>query len=171
MQQQFTIDWVPVIQFVVFTIISCPPNFLWQSYLESTFPATHLVPSTAAVKAAGSSDERELDREQKLNKILEPKLSITNTVIKFSLDQTFGASINTFLFSLVFAGFKGASLEQALQIARQDFWGLMSAGWTLWPFISAINFAVVKKVETRNLVGGLAGMAWTIYLSLCASDS
>ena len=25
----YTIDWVPVFQFIVFTIVNCPPNFLW----------------------------------------------------------------------------------------------------------------------------------------------
>jgi protein Mpv17 len=157
--------------FVVYTIINCPPNFLWQTYLESAFPSTHLVPSTSAVKAAAASNEKELDREQKSHEILEPKLSLSNAIIKFVLDQTVGAAVNTLLFSLVFAGFKGASLEQAVQITKQDFWGLMSAGWKLWPLVSAVNFTVVKSVETRNLVGSLAGMGWNIYLSLCAGDS
>jgi hypothetical protein len=56
-------------------------------------------------------------------------------------------------------------------VGRQDFWPLMSAGWKLWPLVSAVNFTVVKSVETRNLVGSLAGMAWNVYLSLCAGDS
>lgn len=142
-----------------------------QTYLESSFPSTHLVPSTSALQAAAASNEKELDREEKTHEILEPKLSIPNTIIKFVLDQTIGAAVNTLLFSLVFAGFKGASLEQAVQIARQDFWGLMSAGWTLWPLVSAVNFTLVKSVATRNLVGSVAGMAWNVYLSLCAGDS
>lgn len=142
-----------------------------QSYLESAFPSTHLVPSTSAISAAASSNEKELDREQKSHEILEPKLSFPNTIIKFTLDQTVGAGVNTLLFSLVFAGFGGANTEQAVQICKQDFWGLMSAGWKLWPLVSAINFTAVKSVQTRNLVGSLAGMAWNIYLSLIAGDS
>lgn len=165
------IEWVPAIQFVIFTIINCPPNFLWQSYLESAFPSTYLVPSAAALAAAASSNEKELDREEKTHELLEPKLSIRNTVVKFLLDQTIGAAVNTLLFSLVFAGFKGANLEQAVQIARQEFWPLMAAGWRLWPLVSAVNFTVVKSVQTRNLVGSLAGVAWNVYLSLCAGES
>ena len=59
-------------------------------------------------------------------------------------------------------------MEQAVQICGQDFWGLMGAGWRLWPLVSAVNFTLVKSVETRNLVASLAGMGWNIYLSLCA---
>jgi len=62
-------------------------------------------------------------------------------------------------------------MEQAVQLTQQDFWPLMSAAWKLWPLVSAVNFTVVKSVETRNLVGSLAGMAWNVYLSLCAGDS
>jgi hypothetical protein len=129
-----------------------------QSFLESSFPSTYLVPSTSAISAAASSNEKELDREQ-------------NTIIKFTLDQTIGAAVNTLLFSLVFAGFRGADMAQATQIAKQDFWGLMSAGWKLWPLVSAINFTLVKSVQTRNLVGSLAGMGWNVYLSLVAGES
>jgi protein Mpv17 len=142
-----------------------------QSFLESSFPSTYLVPSTSAISAAASSNEKELDREQKSDEILEAKLSIPNTIIKFTLDQTIGAAVNTLLFSLVFAGFRGADMAQATQIAKQDFWGLMSAGWKLWPLVSAINFTLVKSVQTRNLVGSLAGMGWNVYLSLVAGES
>jgi len=75
------------------------------------------------------------------------------------------------MFSFVFAGFQGADFRQAIQISRQDFWALMSAGWKLWPAISLINFTVVKSVEKRNLVGALAGMVWNVYLSLVAGGS
>jgi len=79
--------------------------------------------------------------------------------------------VNNFMFSLVFAGFQGADFQQAIQISRQDFWGLLSAGWKLWPAVSLINFTVVKSVEKRNLVGALAGMVWNIYLSLVTGGS
>ena len=68
----------------------------------------------------------------------------------------------------MFAGFNGATLEQAVQIAKQEFWPLMAAGWKLWPAVSLLNFTVVRSVDTRNLVGALAGMLWNVYLSLVA---
>lgn len=144
-------------------------NHARQTYLESTFPSTRLVPSASAISAASHNNEKELDREQKADEILEPQLHVPNTIAKFLLDQTIGAAVNTLLFSLVFAGFNGATLEQATQLARQDFWGLIQAGWKLWPLVSALNFTVVKSVKTRNLVGSLAGMVWNVYLSLVAN--
>lgn len=139
-----------------------------QTYLESAFPSTHLVPSNAALRAASQNNEKELDREQTSHEILESKLHIPNTISKFALDQTIGAAANTLMFSFVFAGFSGANFEQAVQISKQEFWPLMVAGWKLWPLVSFVNFTVVKSVQRRNLVGGLAGMVWNVYLSLVA---
>jgi protein Mpv17 len=50
--------------------------------------------------------------------------------------------------------------------AKGEYWGLMTAGWKLWPLVSLISFSVVKSVEGRNLLGSLAGLFWGIYLSL-----
>jgi hypothetical protein len=66
------------------------------------------------------------------------------------------------------AAFKGSHWPLAVQIAKQEFWPLMRAGWTLWPVISVLNYTVVKSVQIRSLIGNLAGMGWNIYLSLFA---
>lgn len=50
--------------------------------------------------------------------------------------------------------------------AQEEFWPMMQAGWKLWPMVSLLNFAVFKSVESRSLVGGIAGLIWGIYLSL-----
>ncbi|PBP28204.1 Mpv17/PMP22 family protein [Diplocarpon rosae] len=109
---------------------------------------------------------KELDREEKTKEMLESKLSIKNTLIKFLLDQTIGATINTLLFSLAFAGFRGADYTEAVQVATEEFWPVMRAGWTLWPAVSFANYALIKSVEGRALMGSLAGMGWGVYLSL-----
>ena len=44
----------------------------------------------------------------------------------------------------------------------------MKAGWKLWPAVSMLNFTVVRSVTARQLVGNLAGMGWSVYLSLVA---
>jgi protein Mpv17 len=137
-----------------------------QSFLENSFPSTYLVPSSSAIRAASTSDEKELDREEKTHEILEPKLSIPNTITKFLFDQSLGAAVNTLLFSLAFAGFNGADYKEAWVIAAEEFWPLMTAGWKLWPLVSVTNYAFVKSVEGRALVGSLAGMGWGIYVSL-----
>lgn len=66
----------------------------------------------------------------------------------------------------MFAGFRGAGYTEAVAVAREEFWPLVRAGWKLWPWVSLLNFAVVKSVEGRTLVGSLAGMGWGVYLSL-----
>jgi len=54
--------------------------------------------------------------------------------------------------------------------SKVDFWPVLTAGWRLWPFVSVVNFVFVKKVETRNLIGALAGVVWGIYMSLVAAQ-
>lgn len=183
MQLPFSIDWKPVIQFMIFTGLNTPPNFIWylphypscdiginniyrQSYLESTFPSNKLVPSNAAINAASQNNEKELDREQKTSEILESKLSKRNTFAKFALDQTLGAGVNNVIFLLAFGGLSGKTWDQSVQSVHNEFWPLIFAGWKLWPLVSFFNFAIIKSVEMRNLVGCLAGMGWGIYLSL-----
>lgn len=42
------------------------------------------------------------------------------------------------------------------------------AGWKLWPAVSLLSFVGLRTVESRTLVGSLAGMGWGVYLSLVA---
>ncbi|KAJ4066232.1 hypothetical protein NW756_010845 [Fusarium oxysporum] len=178
------IDWIPVFQFLLFNVICTPPNFYWQDFLESTFPAH----PDKAPKAKDSKDAKKT----------QPKLSIRNTLIKFFLDQTAGAAVNTLLFSMYTHALRSAiqpapvitSLAKAItywtspgtldfgrvdwtavwEAAKVDFAPLIFAGWKLWPAVSIVNFAAVKTVEGRNLVGALAGVVWGIYMSLVAAQ-
>ncbi|PSS21870.1 hypothetical protein M430DRAFT_117812 [Amorphotheca resinae ATCC 22711] len=160
--EQFIIDFSQVGQFLAFAVLNNPPNFLWQTYLEHAFPST--------IQAAPRDNKAEVERKEKGATPPEPQLSIPNTIIKFILDQTIGAVFNTLIFSIVFAGFGGASFEQAVEIAKQDFWGLMWASWKLWPLVSFVNYALLKSVQSRQLVSGLANVAWGVYLSLVAGS-
>ncbi|RCI08721.1 hypothetical protein L249_4764 [Ophiocordyceps polyrhachis-furcata BCC 54312] len=163
-----SIDWIPVLQFLLFNIVSTPPNFLWQEFLESTYPR----------KNNGS-------------------LSIYNTMVKFALDQTIGALVNTLLFSIFIHALQDAmahaphmeSLPAAaayfmkpgavnltrvdalaiLDAAKRDFWPVVVTGLKFWPAVSLINFSFVKTVATRNLVGASAGVVWGIYMSTVAA--
>ncbi|KAF4971494.1 hypothetical protein FZEAL_9837, partial [Fusarium zealandicum] len=128
----------------------------------------------------------------------QPRLSIRNTAIKFLLDQTLGAAVNTLLFSTYTHALRAAlhpapvitSLPKAIyfwtqpgtldfsrvdwsvvwEAAKADFYPLVAAGWKLWPAVSLVNFAAVKTVEGRNLVGALAGVVWGIYMSMVAAQ-
>lgn len=133
--------------------------------------------------------------------MVEPKLNITNTVIKLVLDQTVGAAANTFLFSLFIHSIQAAmprplgtplsnpdkSLQYLLtrgaidygkvnwahvvENSQGEFFSILVAGWKLWPFVSLINFAFIKSIEGRNLVASIAGVAWGIYMSLMAAQA
>ncbi|KAI1079596.1 Mpv17/PMP22 family protein [Whalleya microplaca] len=198
-ETSLVIDWVPVFQFVLYSFINVPPNFLWQDLLESAFPAYHMSPTPDAIASAVANDEKALEREEKEGKLVEPKLNIKNTAIKMVLDQTIGAAINTFLFSLFMHSIQaamtrplGAPLsnpDQSIRYlttrgaidygkvdwlgvvarSRAEFFPLLVAGWGVWPFVSLINFAFVKSIEGRNLVTSLAGVGWGVYVSLVAA--
>ncbi|OBT42382.1 hypothetical protein VE00_06449 [Pseudogymnoascus sp. WSF 3629] len=166
----YTISWTPVLHFIIYTALNCPPNFLWQQLLESLFPSRTLRPSPAAIAAASSNDDKELDSEEATHSIVEPRLNGRNTVLKFLIDQSAGGAANTVAFIMIMAGLRGASWEEAWNLVQFEFWPLMVAGARLWPLVSLINFTVLESVESRNLLGSLAGMAWGVYLSLEAAS-
>jgi hypothetical protein len=58
--------------------------------------------------------------------------------------------------------------DHAVAKSRAELLPILKAGWMFWPFVSVLNFAVIKDVPTRNLVGSLAGVAWGVYMSLFA---
>ena len=142
--------------------------------------------------SAAAGNEKELDKEAKQGRLVEPQLNVGNTLIKTLLDQTLGAFVNTWLFSLCMNSIKASMAHrppyahQSLEFlasgnafdyanvdfnlvvahARADFWSIVRAGWMFWPFVSLFNFAFVKSVEMRNLLGSLAGVAWGVYMSL-----
>lgn len=150
-------------------VISCLNNLFFksnharQSYLEKIFPSYKVCLSTSTVHKNQQNPGKKPDLKAKQN------FSLLNTFMKFGLDQTIGASINTIIFSIVMSMLKGAGLGEATEIAARDFWPVMTAGWKLWPAISVYNFGFVKTVEGRTMIGGIAGMAWGIYLSLIKS--
>ncbi|KAK0633092.1 hypothetical protein B0T14DRAFT_505829 [Immersiella caudata] len=175
------ISYPPIFQFFLFALLSTPPNFLWQEFLESSFPAFHIAPTSAAVASASASNEDELEEEAKTGRLVEPKLNKGNTAIKTLLDQTLGAAVNTMMFSLFMHGIRMAMVGETGEIrmervvwgvvmdrASSEFWGILKAGWAFWPWVSLVNFCFLEKVESRNLVGSLAGLGWGVYMSLFA---
>ena len=78
-----SLDYVTLLRFVVFSLLATPPNILWQQYLEDKFPANFV-------------DEK---GKKKLHK--------GNTAMKFMLDQTLGAILNSYLFIAGIGALKG----------------------------------------------------------------
>ena len=125
------------------------------------------------------------------------KLSVRNTAIKMLLDQTLSATFNTLLFSVFNRSLRAAmgdapaehsifkamadwnspgaidfgrvDLAEVWQMAKDEFWPIFRAGWALWPAVGIVNYTLVKTIQGRNLVGGLAGITWATYMSMVAS--
>ncbi|CAK7232587.1 hypothetical protein SBRCBS47491_008322 [Sporothrix bragantina] len=165
-------DWVAVLKFVIFAFIMTPPNVIWQTFLEDSLPGKRKAP----VSEKGGK--------------LKESLNIPNTIIKTLLDQSFGSCVNTFMFCAYMAVWDLFVVQRALEdqpldaavlgglvtaaVASRvssDFVPFMKAGWRFWPWVSLGNFALVSDVATRNLVGGLAGIAWGVYVNLFAAGS
>jgi protein Mpv17 len=45
----------------------------------------------------------------------------------------------------------------------------MVAGWKVWPLVALVNYTMVRTVQGRSLVGGLAGLGWDVSVSLVAA--
>jgi protein Mpv17 len=147
---------------VLFAILSTPPNVIWQSWLESKFPGY--------TSSAPTSDKELSKKHNSKGTVSDQKsLDIKNTAIKFALDQTLGAAVNTLLFIAGIDLLRGRSVEVAWSDCREGLWPLMFAGWKLWPMVSIINFALVP-LEYRIVVGSTVGLFWGVYLSLMSSS-
>ncbi|KIV90906.1 hypothetical protein PV10_05508 [Exophiala mesophila] len=144
-QRPLGVSLRPFLQFVLFTIISCPPNILWQDFLEDKFPGYTYDVSTGT---------KSLDK--------------ANTARKFLFDQTLAAFINTLAFVGAMAAFKGKSLHGIQRELERDVVPLMISGWKLWPLVSIINFTLIP-VDRRVILGSVVGLFWGIYLSLFAA--
>lgn len=83
-QKPFSFDVSTFVFFLVWTIVSCPPNTFWQIFLEEKYPA-----SKHDVKTG------------------EKSLSKSNTIRKFLMDQSFGATINTVGYIAALAAWRG----------------------------------------------------------------
>jgi protein Mpv17 len=140
-QEEYTLNLVPIMHFVIFTLLSCPPNFAFQAYLEEKFPGYTL----------GIDGTRSLSKQ--------------NTARKLLLDQTLAAAINTFAFIAAMAAFKGKDRNTIMRECRRDVWPLMVNGWKVWPLVAIFNFTFVP-VHRRIIVASIFGLFWGIYLSL-----
>ncbi|KAG6066759.1 hypothetical protein E4U32_005406 [Claviceps aff. humidiphila group G2b] len=196
-QTTLEVDWIPVFQFLIFSIISTPPNFIWQDYLESTFPARN-PPSPPPPAATHPQKPSQKPALKKTSEQQQQPLNVRNTLTKFFLDQTLGATLNTLLFSLYIHSihmamphaprltsftkaasywispgvidFSAVDTRLVLQAALAEFWTIVSAGIKLWPAVSLLNYTLVRTVEGRSLVGCVAGLGWGVYMSMMAAQ-
>lgn len=191
-QSPYAIDIRELMIFMAFSVISCPPNYLWQTWLEASFPGyaeslsssekEKLMDDTVVGKSTTTSSEKPGLRSRNGEKgaitaasspspdKVKKKLSIRNTIVKFLLDQSIGAAVNTVMFIMGIAMLRGQSLEAGWEETKTGFWPLVFAGQKLWPLVSIISLTLVP-VEQRMVFGSIIGVGWGIFLSLVGSKS
>lgn len=100
-EQKFTVDVSSFFMFMLIAIVMTPPNYLYQKYLEDSFPARIPLdsdPKTSDGRGGGGEVVPKYGRD---------RLSKTNTVVKFCLDQSLGAMANTAGFILLVGLLRG----------------------------------------------------------------
>lgn len=99
-------DALTFFHFVLFSVLNTPPNYMWQLWMEEKFPGM-AKKNVSAVEKQTSSGDAKLDEKE--------NLSITNTIIKFLLDQSIGAIYNTAFFIAVINLLRGATYAQTAE--------------------------------------------------------
>lgn len=92
-----------ILRFVVYTALVTPPNYKWQEFLERKWPSRKPINES-------SSDLKSSQKQSK--DVAKDRLSLTNTAVKFLLDQSLSAPINTLAFIYLMGGMTFQSNSQ-----------------------------------------------------------
>ncbi|KAH6724283.1 hypothetical protein BKA61DRAFT_27059 [Leptodontidium sp. MPI-SDFR-AT-0119] len=151
-QKLFSFDVIDILRSAILGAITTPPNFLWQNFLEKKFPSKKEIVQEESKKSDLIENE-------------EGRLSKTNTVAKFFLDQTIGCWLNTLAFLLLFGFLKGKGVLEIENEVRGGFWSMVFSSYRFWPLVTLTNLILVPPSQ-RILVGNLAGLVWGIFVNL-----
>ncbi|THY31205.1 hypothetical protein D6D00_02346 [Aureobasidium pullulans] len=167
-----TISAADFLRFVIFTLLTAPPNYLWQHTLERVFPGRKPIDSTKTVLPRYEIREHdELLGEDVLQQEEEfgTKLDWKNTMIKWFVDcMTLGALLNTAAFLILMGIMKGRSPGEIGTALRTDTFPIIYASYKIWPSASIVNFALIP-VEKRIVFLSAVGLVWGVFLSLTAA--
>ncbi|THW35675.1 hypothetical protein D6D25_05173, partial [Aureobasidium pullulans] len=159
-QAPTTISAADFLRFVIFTLLTAPPNYLWQHALERVFPGRKPIDSTKTVLPRYEIREHdELLGEDvlQLEEEIETKLDWKNTMIKWFVDcMTLGALLNTAAFLILMGIMKGRSPGEIETALRTDTFPIIYASYKIWPLASIVNFALIpveKRIVFLSAVG------------------
>lgn len=99
-------------RFVFFTLTNAPLNWLWQQFLERSFPGypTSSRVSKQDLEKGGIAKSGTIQGQE--GRITKPKLNLRNTFIKWFVDcMCLGALFNTVSFLVMMGLMKGESFE------------------------------------------------------------
>lgn len=171
----FVFDRILFTQYVVMVIICAPLNYLWQAWLERTFPGWTVASRDAKGMELVSReqrrgiDERLLEAGQgSVNGI--PKVRRWDNIAKkwFTDCIVFGALFNTLAFLILMGIMKGKSVEQIVLDVRNETLGIIWNSYKVWPIANFISTTYVP-VERRIVFLSGCGLIWNIYMSLVAA--
>ncbi|CEI68440.1 hypothetical protein FVEN_g5401 [Fusarium venenatum] len=174
-----SLDIIQLLRFVVLTLMTAPPNYHWQAFLERKFPA---YPSGRRpnldrlndLEMQPGQDAPELkegyeERLAQINKDREPKFSTRNTLTKWFVDCiTAGAIMNTIAFLIIMGLLKGQGGSQIWSNIKTETIPIIVAGYKIWPIASIISFTFIP-VHRRIVFLSFIGLLWGIYMSLVAA--
>ncbi|THV72296.1 hypothetical protein D6D27_09644 [Aureobasidium pullulans] len=171
-QAPTTVSAADFLRFVIFTLLTAPPNYLWQHALERVFPGRKPIDSTKTVLPRYEIREHdELLGEDvlQLEEEIETKLDWKNTMIKWFVDcMTLGALLNTAAFLILMGIMKGRSPGEIGTALRTDTFPIIYASYKIWPLASIVNFALIP-VEKRIVFLSAVGLVWGVFHSLTAA--
>lgn len=112
---------IQLARFVLLTIVTAPPNYVWQQYLERTFPAYARSVAGDAANGDGHNLEKGGVGQDGLGRDAgsKPKLNMRNTMTKWFMDCiVLGAILNTVAFLILMGLMKGQTLDMIGQTVR-----------------------------------------------------
>lgn len=125
---------------LIYTLLSTPPNFWWQEYLEKIFPGY----TVGKVKVDDGGEGVEVEK----------KLNVANTLIKLVLDQTVASIINVVAyigFTRLLSGVPAVECLHAVRKVRSMFLRPF-----LRPIIRADHIVVANMAYNESRVQALA---------------
>lgn len=121
-----TVEPLELLRFILVTLITCPPNFHWQQFLERTFPAYiepqrgNEIPLTEEKRRdsnVGDHDSKEMSGS---GVEVKRKLNWRNTFTKMFIDCiTIGALVNTVAFLVLMGIMKGHTTEKLIKTVKR----------------------------------------------------
>ncbi|KAL7893381.1 hypothetical protein HDV63DRAFT_408659 [Trichoderma sp. SZMC 28014] len=172
--RNFYLDFIQLARFIAYTLITAPPNYIWQQFLEKALPA---YPPMHRQHNHGDKDIELRAMEESIGERAEPqnessaqsKFSIRNTLAKWFIDCiTAGAIMNTVAFLAVMGILKGQPAIQIASNIKTETIPIIIAGYKIWPIASIISFSFIP-VHRRIVFLSFIGLLWGIYMSLVAA--
>lgn len=174
------LDKQRILEFAFFGFIGALIGYEWHHGLERHFP-TRTRTFKQRRPAAGDNLEKGRDPEEKPavpesggggsgsgSSGGDLKISYRNVAAKLVLDQTISLSLMITLFLIITNILRLPTLALVFGVVRRKLWGLLRAGWTIWPAVGLVNFIWVP-VRSRVLVASCVGFGWNIFLSVMAA--